>query len=127
MNNILTDSQIELINKNNEVILATSNTNNQPRAIIVIPSRVEASHMILSNVQMKSTIDNLKNNSKCFINAFIKDIEMEIKIEGIATIYEDGELFNEIKSYEETNNLPDDLKVNSIIVVDYQNISISQE
>ena len=127
MNNILTDNQIDLINKNGEVIFATSNINNQPRAIIVIPSRVEASRMILSNVQMQSTINNLKNNNKCFINAFIKDIEMEIKIEGIATIYEDGELFNEIKTYEETNNLPADLKVNSIIVVDYQNISISQE
>ncbi len=123
----LTPIQMELIEANEGIIFATSDLNNQPRSIIVIPSRVEKDRMIIANVQMNKSIDNIKNNEKCFINAYIKEHELQIKIVGIAKVYEDGDLFNEIKSYEEANNLPDYLKVHSIIVVDYQDVFVCQE
>ena len=124
----LSAEQIDLILENEVIIFATSNINNQPRAIIVQPSRVENNRFILSNVQMEKSIENIKNNSKCFVNAYLKnDSDKQIKITGIANVYESGDLFDEIKEFEETNNLPDTLKVHSIIVIDYTDIEITKE
>lgn len=128
MNNELSIEQIELIKNNEWVIFSTSDLNNNPRAIVVIPSKIEKNRMIISNIQMDKTIENIKSNKKCFINAYSKEnSDMQIKISGIAKVFEDGNLYLEIKKYEETNNLPDDLKVHSIIVMDFENIEITQE
>ena len=122
----LSNNEIEEIMNNEWIILSTSN-NNEPRAIVVMPSRVESDRMILSNIQMSKTIDNLKKNPNCFINVYIKNNnDKQYKIECKCEIFEDGELFNEIKSYEEENNLPEELKVHSIIVAKYCNIEISE-
>ena len=122
----LSNIEIEEIKNNEWVILSTSN-NNEPRAIVVMPSRVESDRMILSNIQMSKTIENLKKNPNCFINAYIKNNnDKQYKIECNCEILEDGELFNEIKLYEEENNLPEELKVHSIIVAKYCNIEISE-
>lgn len=126
MNSALTDKQVELIKKQEWVILSTSNKDGKPHSIIVQPSRIESDKIILSNIQMKTSIDNLKENNKCFINIFLKENDdMQIKIDGIAKIYDFGKLYEDIKEYEETNNLPPELKVNSIIVIDFENIEIS--
>lgn len=128
MNKELSEEQIDLIKNNEWVIFSTADLNNNPRAIVVIPSRIEKDRIILSNIQMNKSIENIKNNNKCFINVYSKDnSDMQIKISGIADVYEDGNLYTEIKKFEETNNLPDDLKVNSIIVIEYENIEITQE
>ena len=119
---------IDLINKNEWIIFSTSDINNCPRSIIVLPSRIEKNRIIISNIQMKKSIENIKNNNKCFINVYCKDnSDLQIKISGLAKIYEDGELYNEIKEYEETNNLSDDLKVRSIIVIDFIDIEVTKE
>lgn len=128
MSKELTSKQIDLILENEVIIFATSDLNNQPRAIIVQPSRVEKNRIIISNIQMSKSIENIKNNSKCFVNAYLKnDSDKQIKITGIANVYESGDLFDEIKEFEETNNLPDTLKVHSIIVIDYTDIEITKE
>ena len=128
MNNELSIEQIELIKNNEWVIFSTSDLNNNPRAIVVIPSKIEKNRIILSNIQMNKSIENIKSNKKCFINVYSKDnSDMQIKITGNANVYEDGNLYSEIKNYEETNNLPDDLKVHSIIVIEFENIEITQE
>ena len=128
MSKELTSKQIDLILENEVIIFATSDLNNQPRAIMVQPSRVEKNRIILSNIQMSKSIENIKNNSKCFVNAYLKnDSDKQIKITGIANVYESGDLFDEIKEFEETNNLPDTLKVHSIIVIDYTDIEITRE
>ncbi len=128
MSKELTSKQIDLILENEVIIFATSDLNNQPRAIMVQPSRVEKNRIILSNIQMSKSIENIKNNSKCFVNAYLKnDSDKQIKITGIANVYESGDLFDEIKEFEETNNLPDTLKVHSIIVIDYIDIEITKE
>lgn len=122
----LTDKQIELVKEQEWVILSTANKDGKPHSIIVLPSRIESDKIILSNIQMKTSIDNLKENNKCFINIFLKENDdMQIKIDGIAKIYDSGKLYEYIKEYEETNNLPPELKVNSIIVIDFENIEIS--
>ena len=123
----LTISEIEEIKNNEYVVFSTSN-NNMPRSIVVIPSRIESNRIILSNIQMNKTIENIKNNSNCFINVYIKEKkDKQYKIDCICEIFNEGALFNEIKEYEETNNLPEDLKVNSIIVANIKDIEISEE
>lgn len=128
MNKELSEEQIDLIKSNEWVIFSTADLNNNPRAIVVIPSRIEKNRIILSNIQMDKSIENIKENNKCFINIYSKEnSDMQIKILGIAYVYEDGNLYNEIKNFEETNNLPDELKVRSIIVIEFENIEITQE
>lgn len=123
----LTINEIEDIKNNEWVIFSTVNENSEPRAIVVIPSKIEKDKIILSNIQMKKSINNIKINSNCFINAYIKEQnDKQIKIIGTGKVLENGELFNSIKQYEETNNLPEDLKVNSIIVVEINDIEISE-
>lgn len=50
---------------------------------------------------------------------------MQYKIEGVAEILNEGELFTEVKTYEETENLPPELKVNAIIIFHILNIEES--
>lgn len=126
MRNKLTLDEIEEI-KNNEWVIFSTSKNNIPRAIVVMPSRVESDRIILSNIQMNKSIENVNGNSNCFINTYIKDQnDKQIKISCDAEVYNDGELYNEIKEFEETNNLPDDLKVHSIIVANIKNIEVSE-
>ena len=126
MRNKLTMAEIEEI-KNNEWVIFSTSKNNIPRAIVVMPSRVESDRIILSNIQMNKSIENINENSNCFINTYIKDQnDKQIKISCDAKVYNDGELYNEIKEFEETNNLPDDLKVHSIIVANIKNIEVSE-
>lgn len=123
----LTIQEIEDIKNNEWVIFATANNNNEPHSIIVIPSRIEKNQIILSNIQMKQSIENIKTNPKCFINVYIKEQnDRQIKITGVGKIEESGELFNNIKEYEETNNLPEELKVNSIIIIEIEHIEITE-
>lgn len=123
----LTIQEIEDIKNNEWVIFATANNNNEPHSIIVIPSRIEKNQIILSNIQMKQSIENIKTNPKCFINVYIKEQnDRQIKITGVGKVEESGELFNNIKEYEETNNLPEELKVNSIIIIEIEHIEINE-
>jgi len=124
----LSAEQITLIKNTKWVIFATSNLTNYPRAIVVQPSRIEKNRIILSNIQMNTSIENVKRNTKCFINVYCQNnSDMQIKITGIAHVYEDGDLYDEIKNYEETHNLPDTLKVRSIVVIDFEHIEVTQE
>lgn len=126
MNLELTDEQIEIIEKNKWVIFSTVSKSGQPHCIVVQPSRIEKDRIILSNIQMKTSIENLKENNKCCINIYSqKNEDMQIKIHGLGTISNSGELYSEIKEYEEINNLPSDLKVNSIIVVNIESVEVS--
>lgn len=116
---MLNNKQIENIRLAEKVIFSTADKDNQPRSVWVIPSRIERDRIILSNIQMQKSFENVKQNPKCFINVFVPDNDdLQYKIEGLATINESGELFKEIKEYEETENLPPELKVNSIIIID---------
>ena len=126
MRNRLTLEEIEQI-KNNEWVILSTSKNNIPRAIVVIPSRVESDKIILSNIQMNKSIENINDNSNCFINVYIKEQnDKQIKIKCAAQVYSDGKLYDEIKDFEETNNLPEDLKVRSIIVANIKSVETSE-
>lgn len=119
--------EVELIKNNEWVILSTSNKENIPHCIIVMPSLVENNRIIISNIQMEETIKNIKENEKCFIDVYIKEKnDKQIKINGIGKIFETGELYNNIKKYEEENNLPPELKVNSIIEIQITDVTITE-
>ena len=123
----LTIQEIEDIKNNEWVIFTTANNINEPHSIIVIPSKIEKNRIILSNIQMKQSIENIKANPNCFINVYIKEQnDKQIKITGTGKVEETGELFNNIKEYEETNNLPEELKVNSIIIIEIEHIEITE-
>lgn len=122
---MLNKKQIKNILDLGKVVFATAN-GGIPRCIWVMPSRVTKDQIVLSNIQMEKSIENVLANPNCFINVYFENQEdLQYKILGRAKVYEKGELFEEIKSYEETNNLPEDLKVHSIIVVDIKNVEES--
>lgn len=123
---MLNSLQIENIKNAEKVIFSTTSKENEPRSIWVIPSRVEKDRIILSNIQMNKSFENILQNPKCFINVLIPEQDdLQYKIDGVAKIYNQGELFLEIKKYEESENLPQELKVRAIIVVDIKNIEES--
>lgn len=116
---MLNELQIENIKSAEKVVFTTSSLNNQPRSIWVVPSKIEKDRIILSNIQMSKSFENIKENPKCFINVLMPEQDdLQYKIEGIAKIYYKGKLFKEIKNFEESENLPPELKVNAIIVIE---------
>lgn len=111
--------QIENIKNAEKVIFTTSDKNNQPRSIWVVPSKIEKNRIIVSNIQMSKTFKNIQQNPKCFINVFMPEQDdLQYKIEGVAKTFSTGNLFTEIKKFEESENLPPELKVNAIIVIE---------
>lgn len=119
----LTLEQVELIKSAEKLVFTTASKDGKPRSIYVMPSRVGDNRIILSNIQMRKSIQNIVENNKCFLNIYISDEDdLQIKIDGIAEVKNTGELFQEIKEYEESENLPPELKVESIIIVCFENI-----
>ena len=119
---MLNEEQIKNIKFAEKVIFTTSDKNNQPRSIWVIPSRVESNQIIISNIQMSKTFNNLQSNNKAFINVLIPEQDdLQYKIECVTEINTSGNLFNEIKNFEESENLPLELKVNAIIICKIKN------
>lgn len=117
---MLTKKQVENIINEQKVVFTTVSKDLQPRSIWVMPSRVESERMILSNIQMEKSLKNIRENNKCFINVFFPNLDdLQYKIEGVAEEIVNGELFEEIKSFEESENLPPELKVKSIIVIKF--------
>jgi uncharacterized pyridoxamine 5'-phosphate oxidase family protein len=96
----LTQSQIAFINENECVILATAGKDAKPRAAVIMPSRIEAGRIILSDVQMGKTAENIKSNAPVFLSSYNKDMSRWLKIEGRAKYIEGGPLFEEIRGFE---------------------------
>lgn len=114
--------------KNNEWLTFSTARNNIPRSIVVMPSRVESNQIILSNIQMVKTIEYIKDNPNAFINVYVKNHnDRQYKIECECEVFENGELYEEIKEYEENNNLPETLKVHSIIIAKFKSIELTKE
>ena len=123
---MLNNKQIKNIKKAEKLVFTTSDKNNQPRSVWVVPSKVEADRIILSNIQMHKTFFNIQQNSKCFLNVLIPESDdLQYKIEGVAKIYNSGVLFEKIKKFEESNNLPPELKVHAIIEIELKSVEES--
>jgi len=119
----LSQNQIDFINNNEWLIVATNDIASWPRAAVVIPSRVEPGRIILSDVQMEQTNKNIRSNPKVFISSYDKDMNKALKITGIAEYITNGALFDEICEFEATRNV--DIK--AIIVVSINNIFETSE
>ena len=125
---MLNQIQLENIKLAKNIIIATADFSNKPRAIIVQPSRVEKDKIIICNIQMNKTFENLKANKNCFVNIYLPDQEdLQYKIEGEAEIINSGELYNEIKNFEENENglLDYGLTVKDVIVIKINNVEES--
>lgn len=126
---MLTEEQIKNIIDAKTAVLATADNFGKPRCIVLMPSRVEKDRIIVCNIQMNKTFENLKQNKNCFINVYLPEKEdLQYKIEGEAEIVNSGKLFDEIKNYEENDNglIDAGLCVNDIIIVNIKNIEESK-
>ena len=122
----LLSSEIKEI-KNNEYVVFSTTRNKIPHYIVVMPSRIESKRIIISNIQMNKTIENIIANPNGFINVYIKENnDKQYKIDCMCEVFNNGELFDDIKYYEETNNLPEEFKVKQIIIANIKNIEISE-
>ena len=115
---MLNDVQVQNIKDIGKIVFSTVSNDGYPRSIWVMPSMINKDTIILSNIQMHKSIENIRNNKKCFINVYFPDKDdLQYKIQGTANIINKGKLFRQIKKFEETNNLPPELKVSDIIVI----------
>ena len=123
---MLNKEQINNMLELGKVVFATADKKGVPRCIWVMPSRITEDEIILSNIQMSKSIKNILENPNCFVNVYFESQDdLQYKITGVAKVHNKGELFEEIKEYEETNNLPEGLRVRSIIVIKITNIEES--
>lgn len=119
----LTGEQIEFLTANENVILATC-AQNQPRAIMVMPSLISAEQMILSNIQMEVSDKNIKANPNVFLVSYNRDCSKWLKISGEAAVCAEGHLFEKVKKLEKERC---GLDVREIIVVTYKSVQSGEE
>ena len=86
----LTQEQIDIINSNDWVVFATSDTKNQPRASLLTPSVVESDRIIFSNMQMGKTAENLQANPNVFVAAYDKNLDKCVKVTGTVELTSNG-------------------------------------
>ncbi|MDR1008823.1 MAG: pyridoxamine 5'-phosphate oxidase family protein [Rickettsiales bacterium] len=121
----LAQQQIKFIEDNEKLILASADKGGgKPRAIIVIPSLVESDSIVISNMQMQITSENIRANPNVFLASYDKDFRKYMKISGTAQMFSDGELFNRVKALEATRC---DLIPREIIVVHLNDIFEGEE
>ncbi len=96
----LVEKQLDLLNRRNLVVLATSSLDNVPRAIIVEINKVDGDKIIITDNQMAKSRANLLENKNVFILAFEEDYHYGLKISGQAEYHTDGEYFDFVKKLE---------------------------
>ena len=96
----LSEKQIDLINRNNIVALATSDGEGSPRVIFCEVNKVDGDKLIITDNQMEKTKDNFLENKKVFLLAFENDYSCVLKISGEADYYTSGEYFDFVKDLE---------------------------
>lgn len=122
----LTEKQLTDIKKVGILMLATANKEGVPHCTIVEPSRYYEDKIIIPIVQMETSKNNIEENENIFIHVFNEneddpECSIQYKMNCKAKIETSGELFNEIKNYEETEVLPEGFYVNGIIIADIIN------
>jgi len=93
----LNQKQIELLGRRNLVILATTDKNCQPRAIIVEVNKAEKDKLVITSNQMIVSEKNILANRKVFVLAYEEDYHYGIKITGEAEYLSSGEYFEYVK------------------------------
>lgn len=122
----LTESQLNNIKSVGTIMLATASKDGKPHCTIVEPSRFYEDRIIIPIVQMEVSKKNIMENNQIFIHVFKADekdpeCSIQYKLECTAEIETSGELFEEVKKYEETEVLPEGFFVNGIIIANIDN------
>ena len=117
----LSEEQLNSIKNVVTLMLATASKDGIPHCTIVEPSRYYEDRIIIPIVQMEVSKRNIEENNRVFIHVFKEDESdpewsVQYKINCIANIETSGELFDEVKHYEETEVLPDGFFVNGIVI-----------
>ena len=117
----LNETQLNNIKEVGTLMLATASKEGKPHCTIVEPSRYYEDRIIIPIVQMEISKKNIMENNQIFIHVFKEDkndseCSIQYKLECSAKIETSGELFEEVKKYEETEVLPEGFYVNGIIV-----------
>ena len=117
----LNEEQLKNIKSVGIVMLATASKDGKPHCTIVEPSRYYEDKIIIPIVQMETSKKNIEENENIFIHVFKEDENdpdwsVQYKMNCIAKIETTGDLFEEVKHYEETEVLPEGFFVNGIII-----------
>lgn len=94
----LSKKQSDFLKRGKLAILATSNSEGEPRAIVVEINRAEREEIIITDNEMGRTKENILENKKVFILAFKKDYAYGLKISGKAEYRTKGECFDFVKN-----------------------------
>lgn len=127
-NKILTNQQVEILKKIDVCMLATASAKGVPHCTMVEPSRFENGRIIIPVIQMVVSKQNVAENPNIFLHFYEVNPSdplnsTQYKISAVATLETQGKLFEEIKNYEETERLPEGLKVSGIIVANLLEIN----
>ena len=117
----LTETQLNNIKEVGTLMLATASKDGKPHCTIVEPSRYYEDRIIIPIVQMEISKKNMLENNQIFIHVFKEDendpeYSVQYKLDCTAKIETSGDLFDEVKHYEETEVLPEGFYVNGIVI-----------
>jgi hypothetical protein len=117
----LNETQLNNIKSVGTLMLATASKDGKPHCTIVEPSRFYEDRIIIPIVQMEISKQNMLENKNIFIHVFKEDKEdpersIQYKLNCTAEIETSGDLFEEVKHYEETEVLPEGFYVNGIVI-----------
>lgn len=117
----LTPEQLENIKSVGTLMLATASKDGVPHCTIVEPTRYFEDKIIIPIVQLETSKKNILENPNIFLHVFKKYEEnpsqdTQYKLNCVAKIETSGDLFDEVKHYEETEVLPEGFFVNGIII-----------
>ena len=96
----LSEKQLDLLARKKLVVLATSGSDDKPRAIIVEVNKAESDKIIITDNEMEITRKNLLGNKNVFLLTFEEDYHYGLKILGEAEYYSRGEHFDFVKNLE---------------------------
>lgn len=82
----------EALKEGQELVLATSSKNGKPNANVVISNGLFDDKILISNCQMKTSIENIRENDNVCIIAKIK--KEYYRIRGLAKSYSSGKYFD---------------------------------
>lgn len=100
------------------VALSTVTPDNKPHTIAVEVNKIEDNKIIITNNQMKTTIDNIKNNPN--VSLVFWEGEKGWRIDGNTEYYDSGKYLDFVKSLKENEGLP----AKGAIVVNIEKIEV---
>lgn len=126
---MLTNEQVEILKNIGTCMIATCGEDKIPHCTIVEPSEYSNNQIIIPIVQMITSVKNMEENPNIFVHFYYNDknnpdFSTQYKINAIARLEFQGEDFERVKHYEETEVLPEGFYVNGIVKAKIKNIEV---